>query len=256
MRINPHVVPHGVDWQEWQHDYNNEGYILAYAKNRVMDVCNPAYINELARRFPDRLLLCTFAPKDAPPNVRVTGLLPHAKMKEVVQRASVVISAVQETFGILTLEALAAGTPVLGYAYGGNLDLIQHGVDGYLATPGNIDDLADGLNYCLANRDTLGKNGRELSKAFTWDAVCRKIVDVYKMALAPYPEGVSVVIPCYNYADKVGRAIQSALEQTRMVKEIIVVDDGSPDDGATRRQFQRLLKVSFLLSTTARTTQV
>ena len=43
---------------------------------------------------------------------------------------------------------------------------------------------------------------------------------------------ISVVIPTYNRADKVGKTIDSALAQTVTDLEVIVIDDGSTDDTA------------------------
>ena len=47
---------------------------------------------------------------------------------------------------------------------------------------------------------------------------------------------VSIIIPVYNGANYVAEAIESALAQTYQNKEIIVVNDGSNDDGATREK--------------------
>ena len=45
---------------------------------------------------------------------------------------------------------------------------------------------------------------------------------------------VSIVIPVYNGSNYVKEAIDCALEQTYKNKEILVINDGSTDDGATR----------------------
>lgn len=237
MRFTPHVIGHGIEWDAWQHTTPNGGYVL-WNKNRTGDVCNPAPMAELARRFPHVPFVSTFAPEPAA-NVTAIGVVPHEEMKRWVQGATVYLATTKETFGIGILEAMAAGVPVLGFRHGGVCDLVQHGVNGYLAEPGNDEDLEAGLAYCLKHRAVLGANGRDLARAHTWERVAEQVAGVYRLALTDEPPTVSVVIPCYNYAGSVGRAIRSARDQSYpLLTEIIVVDDGSDDMHAVEEAVQ------------------
>lgn len=230
MHLQPHIVGHGIDWQEWQHSEPNEGYILAYAKNRAgSDVCSPIDMSELARRFPKEKFMGTYMMPDAPDNVTATGLLSHIDMRKMVQRSAVMVSTVKETFGVLHLEAMASGVPVLGFRQGGILETVEHGINGYLARPGDYDDLAKGLEYCLKHRDTLGANGREMAKRFTWQRVAEQLAGIYAETMAKYNQSptVSVIIPCYNLAHMLARAVESAVGQA---DEVIIVDNNSTDD--------------------------
>lgn len=185
MRFSPHVIAHGVDWDEWQHDYENEGYVIGYAKNRAyFDVCDPSFLTDLANHYQNLPIVSTFAPRVMPQNnnIIVTGVLPYEKFKKVVQKAAVLISPLKETWGILTVEAMAAGVPVLGFNHGGNTDIIEHGVNGYLAQVNNIQDLIQGLEYCLEHRAILSQNARITSRKWTWQAACEQVADVYKLA--------------------------------------------------------------------------
>lgn len=251
MRRNPVVIGHGIDWGDWQHDRPMVGYIL-FNKNRRGDVCDPEPVGVLASAFPSTQFVTTFAPQRGRSNIKATGVVPHDQMKRLVQGAGVYLSTTKETFGIGTLEAMASGVPILGYAHGGNLELVQHGVNGYLAEPGNEDDLIEGLAYCLQYRDVLGANGREIARAFTWERVMEKVAGVYRMAMEEQPPTVAIVVASYMYGDKVGRAIESAVQQTyNLVKDIVVVDDGSPDEGATKAKVeewsQKDARVVYLL---------
>ncbi len=233
MRVDPHVIGHGIEWEEWQTpygDYDND-YVL-WNKNREVDVCNPEAVTKLAHLFPQTLFRSTFAPPNEQPttNVQVTGQVPFEQMRQFVLGCAVYLSSVKETFGIGVLEAMAAEKPILGWANGGNLDLVQHGVNGYLAQPGNYEDLANGLDYCLEHRATLGANGREMARAYTWRSICEQVARVYELAYNEPPISVGVVIPVYNKNEaQITRAIASCLDQSYLPEKIVVVNDGSTD---------------------------
>lgn len=238
MRIYPYIVPHGIDVDEWDEPAEVGDYVL-WNKNRAGDVCDPTPIVELAGLQPRGRFVTTFVPygsnrRDLPGNLSVTGIIPHDQMKKLVKSSLVYLATTKETFGIGILEAMAAGVPVLGYDWGGIRDLIEHGETGYLAEPGNVDDLHEGLNFCIKYRDRLGTNGREAAREWTWKNAVRILFDVYQETLwSTSTNDVAVVIPCYNYSHKVERAIKSCLLQNLLPKQIIVVDDGSDDGDET-----------------------
>ncbi len=200
MRFTPHVIPHGIDWQDWQDSDAQRGDYILWNKNRNQDICDPTPVLQLAHAHPKEHFVTTFIPDDtpAPTNTNVIGVIPYDQMKRLVQSALVYLSTTKETFAIGVLEAMASGVPVLGYAHGGNVNLIQHGVNGYLAQPGDAEDLVEGLAYCLAHRDTLGSNGREMAKEWTWEHACKMVARVYQDVVSPQPSTVGIVIPTYN----------------------------------------------------------
>lgn len=248
MRIDPTVLPHGINWWGWKHDYPTDNYVL-WNKNRVSDVCDPNPIRELALRAKKRRFLTTYSPPNAPSNVEATGVMPHYQMQETVQRAGVYLATTKETFGVGILEAMASGVPVLGFKWGNVTTLVEHGVNGYLANPYDYDDLHRGLEYCFKYRTQLGKNGIILSKQYTWDHTMEVIRQVYEKALVVQPPTISVVIPCYNYGDKLPRAVESVLNQTLPPQEIIVVDNNStkPFD-LIRHQSKEKLEKGIVMS--------
>lgn len=72
-----------------------------------------------------------------------------------------VAPSIQEAFGYTVCEALACGTPVTAFAVGGMLDQIDHRENGYLARLYDVEDLAEGIEFCAENTKTLGKRARE-----------------------------------------------------------------------------------------------
>lgn len=231
MHINPIVLPHGIDYDEWQHNLKPNGYVL-WNKNRMGDVCDPEPLVRLAERFPEHQFVTTFADGKIPPNVNVIGLQEPETMKLVIQQASIYLATTKETFGIGTLEAMASGVPILGYNHGGTADIVDHGTSGYLAQPGSLDDLSQGLEWCFENRDPVGLYAKVKSKQYTWEKVARQMFNIYAEAfLVERAPSVSVVIPIYNKSsEQIRRAVSSAKNQTKPPKEIVLVNDGSVEE--------------------------
>jgi len=228
MRINPVVIGHGIEADEWEHKFQHERYVL-WNKNRMADVCDPKWADELAMKFDNTLFMSTFS-RVKVSNMKVTGVLPRLKMKEVIQKAGVYLSTTKETFCIGNLEAMASGVPILGFRYGGNTEMVVHKVNGYLAEPYDINDLEEGLIFCMQNRDVLSKNCIEMAKMWSWEKPIKQVYDTYLEAMKVEQPTVSVIIPLYNGKDIVGKAIEGAFNQSLKPKEIIVVNDGSTDN--------------------------
>lgn len=235
MRIVPDIVGHGIEFDQWRPG-DNRGYVL-WNKNRAADVCDPTPAWELARR--GVLVTTTRGPVEEPipETLVVLGVMPHARMKALVQHADVYLATVKETFGIGTLEALASGVPVLGYRWGGTADIVRHGVDGWLVTPGDIDGLMEGLDVIRQRRAEMSAAARERARQYDWHRVMAQYATIYHRVAAERANearGVAVVITNYNYGALVGGAVESVLRQTVEVDEVVVIDDGSTDDSLER----------------------
>ena len=90
--------------------------------------------------------------------------------------------SVTETFGNVTLEALAVGLPVVAARATGSESLVADGVTGRLIRPGAIDDFTEALrHYCEdpAARAAAGRAGIETARRFGWDEVNQALVDGY-----------------------------------------------------------------------------
>jgi D-inositol-3-phosphate glycosyltransferase len=95
----------------------------------------------------------------------------------------VVMPSHYESFGMVALEAMACGTPVIASQVGGLAFLVQDGITGYTVPDGDDDVLCEKLNALLGDaelRRTLGRNAAEVAQDYAWEKIARKIVGVYK----------------------------------------------------------------------------
>lgn len=92
----------------------------------------------------------------------------------------------RESFGIVLLEAMAAGKPIVATDIDGYANVMTHGVDGLLVPPKDVKTLAHALTSLLkdeALRHQLGSNGRRKVEGLTWESITSKTLDYYQELL-------------------------------------------------------------------------
>ncbi|WP_448662778.1 glycosyltransferase family 4 protein [Sphingomonas sp. CJ20] len=95
--------------------------------------------------------------------------------------------SITETFGIVTLEAMSCGVPVVGADSPGTASLIVDGVNGRLIAPGDVAGFADAVAaYATdpAQRARAGAAGASFAASYSWDAVNRGLAETYLRVIA------------------------------------------------------------------------
>lgn len=227
-------VPHGIDLDEWVQGPPHPSMPVLWNKSRPDAVCDPEPVYRLAQRLPALTFLTTFGVENEhpPTNVNIVGRMPYAQAKKLVELAAVYLGTTRETFGIGTLEALAAGVPVVGFDWGGQREFIEHSVDGWLSRPFDYDDLARGVEWGLKARMDGSTAMRRKAEMFPWSKPMQMYADIYREAAArraePRPK-VSVIVTAYNLEKYLPLTLTSVKGQTLTDWECIIVDDASPD---------------------------
>jgi len=100
--------------------------------------------------------------------------------------------SVTETFGNVTLEAMACALPVVAASATGSQSLVADGVTGRLIRPGACDQFCDALaHYCRDEgaRKAAGQAGAEASRRYGWDEVNQELVDSYLRIIRQHRQG-------------------------------------------------------------------
>lgn len=124
-------------------------------------------------------------------NVELMGFVDAADLPALYALADAfVVSSLEEGFGMTAVEAMAAGTPVVGTQVGGIPTIIEDGKQGRLVEPGDAAALADALAEVLGDpeiRERMAEQARQRARDFSWEAVGEQVEVVYHEVGASTP---------------------------------------------------------------------
>ena len=120
--------------------------------------------------------------------VEFLGQLPHTEVLKYMAKADVFsLPSWNEGFGVVYIEAMAMGKPVIGCMGEGIEDFVEHKKTGMLVKPSNTDSLVEALEYLLDYPDearVMGEKARSLVlKKYTWEKNAGRMVEVYQKVL-------------------------------------------------------------------------
>ena len=87
-----------------------------------------------------------------------------------------------ETFGLVVIEAMAAGLPVVAARVGGVADIVSEGVNGYTFESGDVAMLLDGVLRIASKRERrvwMGKQARAYAETQSWETIMDEVIEVY-----------------------------------------------------------------------------
>ena len=116
-------------------------------------------------------------------HVVFVGRVPHDKIPEYMASADVfVLPSLSEGFGMVVVEAMAMGLPVIASRVGGLPEIIKDCENGFLVEPRNPRDIAEKIILLLTNDDLrvyMSKRNTEEARKYSWEKIVEKLEKVY-----------------------------------------------------------------------------
>jgi phosphatidyl-myo-inositol alpha-mannosyltransferase len=139
-------------------------------------------------------------------NVEFLGRVSDAEKAQLFKTADIFVSPAtgRESFGIVLLEAMAAGTPIVCSDIHGYKGVVQRGRQAILVPPHDAKSLAAGISELLGDaelRARMGAAGLERAEQFGWEHVTAKVEDYYRFVIrrlaaqGQLPAGFTAEVP-------------------------------------------------------------
>ena len=95
-----------------------------------------------------------------------------------------VLPSMQDNLPNTVVESMACGTPVVAFNIGGVPEMITHQQSGFLASPGKVEELAQGIRFVMEHAATLGENARKFAEIhFAPATVASQYEEIYRLLI-------------------------------------------------------------------------
>ena len=120
--------------------------------------------------------------------VRFLGYIPNEQLPQLYSSFDVAVSlSHSESFGVVAVEAMSCGCPVVTSDADGFCEVVEHGVTGFVVPKADLEAAADALQRFIDNpqlRDTMGAAGRaRVEKLYDWEKNVDTMMEVYNSML-------------------------------------------------------------------------
>jgi len=166
--------------------YRKGPHVLIRAFRHVADEVPDARLVIVGRGSMEPLLKALISRLGLAGKVELAGAVSEAE-KPLYYRSSwitAVPSILNESFGIVALEAMASGRPVVATRHGGLAEVVEHGRTGLLVKPGDHRELANAIIELLQDkglRRSMGAEARRVvEERYSWDVVLDAITGTYE----------------------------------------------------------------------------
>jgi phosphatidylinositol alpha-mannosyltransferase len=155
-------------------------------------------------------------------NVEFLGRVSDDEKAQLFRTADVFVSPAtgRESFGIVLLEAMAAGAPIVCSDIHGYKGVVQRGRQGILTPPHDAKALSAELAGLLANpqlRARMGASGEERAEQFSWERVTAKVEEYYNFVIrrlefqGQLPPGFTAKVPAATHTSGLGHRPETNL---------------------------------------------
>ncbi len=200
------IVPNGVDTESIPHgpkppsDELRLLFVGRAEERKGLPVLLAAF-QALVEHVPSRLTVIGADPEeiyrrvgdpDVMSHIDVLGKVSDSVLWRQLREADLLCapSLAGESFGMVLIEAMAAGTGVVASKIAGYSDVVTNGVDGILVPPADPQALGEELQLLAHEPEritAMGEAGRQTAERYAWPRIAEEVTEVYERAIDPAP---------------------------------------------------------------------